>query len=172
MVLEMKVPHDADLAALRGVLPTFLSYVLSFVYVGIYWNNHHHFMHAARQVDGRVLWANLNLLFWISLFPFATAWMGENHFEAVPTALYGVVLLLAALAWVPFQRALIAANGGRDATLARALRRGNWKSWLSPLLYALGIPMAFVATWVAHLLYVAVALMWLVPDPRVEAEIT
>jgi len=171
MVLEMKVPHDADLAALRGVLPIFLSYILSFVYVGIYWNNYHHFMQAAERVDGRVLWANLNLLFWISLFPFSTAWMGENHFAPVPTALYGAVLLLAALAWLPFQHALIAVNGGKDAALAHAIGRRDWKGWLSPVLYAIGIPMAFVATWISDLLYVAVALMWLVPDRRVEAEV-
>jgi len=171
MVLEMRAPHGTDLAALRPLLPVFLSYVLSFVYVGIYWNNHHHFLHAARQVDGRVLWANLHLLFWLSLFPFATAWMGENHFAAVPVALYGVALLMAALAWLPFQRALVRANGGTDSELARALGRRDWKGTVSPLLYLAAIPLAFVRPWLSGLLYVAVALMWLVPDRRIEHRI-
>lgn len=169
MVLEMKVPHGTDLASLRGVLPVFLSYILSFVYVGIYWNNHHHFMHAARHVNGRVLWANLNLLFWISLFPFVTAWMGENHFAAVPMALYGAVLLLAAAAWQPFQYALISANGGREGALARAIGRRDWKGWLSLVLYAAAIPLAFVDGRISGALYVAVALWWLVPDRRIQS---
>src|SRR6478672_7602652 len=135
MVLGLRVPHGATLEALRPLLPVFLSYVLSFVYVGIYWNNHHHFLHAAQHVNGRVLWANLYLLFWLSLFPFATAWMGENHFAPVPVAAYGAVLLMAAIAWRPFQSALIAANGGDDSLLARALTH-DWKGLVSPLLYA------------------------------------
>jgi uncharacterized membrane protein len=171
MVLELPVPHGTDARALLPILPAFLSYVLSFVYVGIYWNNHHHFLHAARRVDGRVLWANLHLLFWVSLFPFATAWMGENHYAAVPVALYGAVLLMAALAWVPFQRALIRANGGDESELALAIGRRDWKGWLSPVLYLSAIPLAFVRPWIAGLLYVTVALIWLVPDRRVETRL-
>ncbi|GAB3384412.1 TMEM175 family protein [Lysobacter fragariae] len=171
MVLEMKVPHGADFASLRPLWPVFLSYVLSFVYVGIYWANHHHFLHTARHVDGRVLWANLHLLFWLSLFPFATGWMGENHFAAAPVALYGVVLLMAAVAWLPFQLTLIAANGGPDAELARAIGKRDWKSTISPLLYISAIPLAFVRPWIAGLLYVTVALIWLVPDRRIETHI-
>jgi len=172
MVLEMKVPHAASLDALRPVLPVFLSYVLSFVYVGIYWNNHHHFMQPARHVTGRVLWANLHLLFWLSLFPFATAWMGENHFDSVPVALYGLVLLMASLAWQPFQYALIHANGGRDGELANMLlARRDWKGILAPSLYASAIPLAFVATWISGLIYILVASMWLVPDRRIEGSL-
>jgi uncharacterized membrane protein len=171
MVLELPVPHGTDARALLPVLPAFLSYVLSFVYVGIYWNNHHHFLHAAQRVDGRVLWANLHLLFWVSLFPFATAWMGENHYAAVPVALYGAVLLMAALAWVPFQRALIRANGGERSELAAAIGRNDWKAWVSPLCYIAAIPLAFVHAALAGLLYVAVALIWLVPDRRVETRL-
>ncbi|RAP57841.1 TMEM175 family protein [Oleiagrimonas sp. MCCC 1A03011] len=169
MVLEMKAPHGTDLASLLPVLPAFLSYVLSFVYVGIYWNNHHHFLQAARHVSGSVLWANLHLLFWLSLFPFATAWMGENHFAAVPVALYGVVLLMAGLAWQPFQFTLIRANGGRDGEMARMLlSRRDWKGILAPLLYACAIPLAFVSVWFSGLIYILVASMWLVPDRRIE----
>lgn len=169
MVLEMKVPHGDSLDALRPVFPAFLSYVLSFVYVGIYWNNHHHYMQAARHVTGRVLWANLHLLFWLSLFPFATAWMGENHFASVPVALYGGVLLMASLAWMPFQYALIHANGGREGELARMLLSGrDWKGILAPLLYACAIPLAFASAWSAGLIYLIVASMWLVPDRRIE----
>jgi uncharacterized membrane protein len=171
MVLELRVPHGTDMRALLPVLPAFLSYVLSFVYVGIYWNNHHHFLHAAQRVDGRVLWANLHLLFWVSLFPFATAWMGENHYAAVPVALYGAVLLMAALAWVPFQRALIRANGGERSELAAAIGRNDWKAWVSPLCYIAAIPLAFVHAALAGLLYVTVALIWLVPDRRVETRL-
>jgi len=171
MVLELRVPHGTGIDALRPLLPVFLSYVLSFVYIGIYWNNHHHFLHAARRVDGRVLWANLHLLFWLSLFPFATGWMGENHFAPVPVALYGGVQLLAALAWVPFQRALVRANGGSNSELALAIGRRDWKAWSSPLLYLCAIPLAFFRPWLAGLLYVAVALIWLVPDRRVEARL-
>jgi uncharacterized membrane protein len=171
MVLEMRVPHGADVAALRPLLPVFLSYVLSFVYVGIYWNNHHHFLHAAERVDGRVLWSNLHLLFWLSLFPFATGWMGENHFASVPVAVYGVVMLMAALAWLPFQRSIIRANGGRASTLAQAIGPRDWKGIVSPLWYLAAIPLAFVSTWLSGLLYVAVALMWLVPDRRVEKKV-
>jgi uncharacterized membrane protein len=168
MVLEMKVPHGTDLASLRPLVPVFFSYVLSFVYVGIYWNNHHHFLHAAKHVDGRVLWSNLHLLFWLSLFPFATGWMGENHFAPLPVALYGAVLLMAALAWQPFQRALIAANGGARSELAHAIGRRDTKGIVSTLLYLAAIPLAFVSAWISGALYVIVAMIWFVPDRRVE----
>ncbi len=170
MVLEMRAPHGTDLASLGPLLPVFLSYVLSFVYVGIYWNNHHHFLHAARHVNGRVLWANLHLLFWLSLFPFATAWMGENHFAPVPVALYGAVLLMAAIAWRPFQSAIIAADGSRSE-LARAVRGHDWKGIAPLVLYAAAIPLAFVHPAISGMLYVAVAVMWFVPDRRIEARI-
>ena len=166
MVLELKVPHKADLSALTELLPVFLSYVLSFVYIGIYWNNHHHLLHTVSKVNGRILWANLNLLFWLSLFPFVTGWMGENHFAAVPSALYGVVLLMAAIAYWVLQRTIMASQGA-DSLLARAL--GNdIKGKLSPLFYTLAIPAAFFSPWASELLYIAVALMWLVPDNRIE----
>jgi uncharacterized membrane protein len=167
MVLELKAPHEPTLAAVCALWPVFLSYILSFVYVGIYWNNHHHLFRAVEQIDGRVMWANLHLLFWISLFPFVTAWMSENHFAPVPTALYGGVLLLAAIAWPILARALVACNGP-DSPIARALGR-NRKEWLSIVLYALAIP---VALWfdprLGCALYVAVAVLWFVPDRRVE----
>ena len=165
MLLEMKVPAGASLGALRPLLPLFLSYVLSFLYVGIYWNNHHHMMHAASAVDGAVLWANLHLLFWLSLLPFATGWMGENHFAPVPTALYGGVLLCAAVAYSMLAHALVAASGS-DSRLARALGR-DVKGNVSIAMYVVGIPLSFVAQWVAQLLYLAVALMWLIPDRRI-----
>ena len=156
MVLELKVPHTADLAALRPVLPVALSYVLSFVYVGIYWNNHHHMLHATHRINGRVLWANLHLLFWLSLFPFVTAWMGENHFAPVPVAVYGGVLLMAALAWPLLQHEIVACNG-RDSMLAQALGRDR-KGKLSVLIYAVAIPLAFVHQALAGALCVLVAL--------------
>ena len=166
MVLEMKVPHGDTLESLRPLLPVFLSYVLSFVYVGIYWNNHHHMLHASTKVSGRVLWANLHLLFWLSLFPFATGWMGENHFAAWPSALYGVVLLMAACAYWLLQQAIIATEGP-DSLLKSAL--GNdWKGRVSPLLYLSAIASTFVLPWIALSIYVLVALMWLVPDRRIE----
>jgi uncharacterized membrane protein len=166
MVLEMKVPHDATTEALQKLWPVFLSYVLSFIYVGIYWNNHHHMLHATQKVSGGVLWANLHLLFWLSLFPFATGWMGENHFAALPTALYGVVLLMAALAYYILQRRIVAANGP-ECALALALG-SDWKGKASPLFYLAAIPLAFVSAWISCALYVAVALIWLVPDRRIE----
>lgn len=166
MVLELKVPHEANLASLWPVLPVFLSYVLSFIYVAIYWNNHHHLCHSATSVSAAVLWANLHLLFWLSLFPFATAWMGENHFAPTPTAAYGVILLMAAIAYYLLQCAIIA-NEGRDSLLARALGR-DWKGKLSPVIYLSAIPLAFVTPRVACALYVFVALLWLVPDRRIE----
>jgi uncharacterized membrane protein len=167
MVLELKVPHGSDWQSLQELLPVFLSYVLSFVYLGIYWNNHHHMLHTVQRVSGGVLWANLHLLFWLSLVPFVTGWMGENHFAALPTALYGVVLLLAALAYWILQNRIIASGGGRDALLARAVGRDR-KGKLSPLLYAVAIPLAFWSQWLAGAIYVAVAVMWLVPDRRIE----
>ncbi len=166
MVLEMKVPRGEDLAALQPLLPVFLSYVLSFVYVGIYWNNHHHMLHAAQNVSGGVLWANLHLLFWLSLFPFVTGWMGENHFAPLPSALYGVVLMMAGTAYWILARAIIAAEG-KNSLLAKAIGKDH-KGNLSVLLYAVAIPLAFVDHWSAQALYVAVALMWLVPDQRIE----
>ena len=166
MVLELKVPHAPTLQALAPLLPVFLSYVLSFVYLGIYWNNHHHMLHTVTHVSGGVLWANLHLLFWLSLPPFATGWMGENHFTALPSALYGFVLLMAAMAYWWLQQLIIRAHG-RDSLLARAVG-GDWKGKLSPLLYASGIVLSFVATPVALGIYVLVALMWLVPDKRIE----
>jgi uncharacterized membrane protein len=170
MVLELRVPHDSDLAALRPLLPVLLSYVLSFVYLGIYWNNHHHMLHVTRRVTGAILWANLHLLFWLSLVPFVTAWMGENHFASMPTALYGVVLLMAAIAYFILQRQILHAEGP-NAVLAVALGR-DIKGKISPLLYALAIGAAFVRPGIAEAVYVLVALMWLIPDRRIERALT
>jgi uncharacterized membrane protein len=169
MVLELKVPHGDDLAALRPLIPVFLSYVLSFVYIGIYWNNHHHLLHATEGVSGAVLWANLHLLFWLSLFPFATAWMGENHFASVPTALYGVPLLMAALAYWLLQ-GIIVARQGRESLLATAIGR-DFKGKISMVLYSVAIPSAFAHQWIAEGIYVLVALMWFVPDRRIERKL-
>ena len=166
MVLELKVPHGSDSAALAPILPVFLSYVLSFIYVGIYWNNHHHLIKAAPRVNAAIMWANLHLLFWLSLFPFATGWMGENHFMSLPAAIYGTVLLFAAIAYYILQR-LILAEAGPDSRLASSFGR-DWKGKLSPLLYALGIGLAFFRSWAAGCIYVLVALMWLIPDRRIE----
>lgn len=166
MVLELRVPHDATLQALGPLLPVFLSYVLSFVYIGIYWNNHHHMLHLAQVVDGAILWANLYLLFWLSLVPFVTAWMGENHFASAPTALYGAVMLMAAIAYWVLQRQIILRQG-QDSLLAAAVG-GDIKGKISPLFYLIAIPAAFVRPWVSWSLYVFVALMWLVPDRRIE----
>jgi uncharacterized membrane protein len=166
MVLEMKVPHGADFAALRPLLPVFLTYVLSFIYLGIYWNNHHHMLHVTQHVSGAILWANLHLLFWLSLFPFVTGWMGENHFAVMPTALYGVILLMAAVAYWILQQAIIARHG-RESLLAEAVGR-DLKGKLSPVLYVIAIFAAFIAPWVAGALYVLVAILWLVPDRRIE----
>lgn len=169
MVLEMKVPHGADLAALRPLLPVFLSYVLSFAYLAIYWNNHHHMLHAVQRINGGILWANLHLLFWLSLIPFVTGWMGENHLAALPTALYGAVLLGAAIAYTILQTALIREEG-EDSRLATAV--GNdLKGRASIALYALAIPLAYLATAAAVAIFVAVALMWLVPDRRIESRL-
>lgn len=166
MVLEMKVPHGDSLEALAPLLPVFLSYVLSFVYVGIYWNNHHHLLHATTRVSARVLWANLHLLFWLSLFPFATGWMGENHFAAWPSALYGVVLLMAAIAYWLLQQAIIASEGP-SSVLKQALG-SDWKGKLSPMFYIIGIVSTQFVPWVAEAAYVLVALLWLIPDRRIE----
>jgi uncharacterized membrane protein len=166
MVLELRAPHEVDLQALRPLLPVFLSYVLSFVYLGIYWNNHHHMLHVTRTVDGGILWANLHLLFWLSLVPFVTAWMGENHFASVPMALYGVVLLMAGVAYLFLQRAIIARQGA-DSMLAHAVGR-DLKGKLSPVFYSLAIVASFIRPWIAGALYVLVALTWLVPDRRIE----
>jgi uncharacterized membrane protein len=166
MVLEMKVPHGSDFAAVKPLLPVFLTYLLSFIYVGIYWNNHHHLLKACRHVNAGILWANLHLLFWLSLFPFATGWMGENHFTALPSAVYGGVLLLAALAYYILQN-LIVAEQGRDSKLAASIGR-DYKGKLSPILYAVGIATSFIQPWIAGCAYVAVALLWLIPDRRLE----
>jgi len=166
MVLEMKVPHGTDCAALVPVLPVFLSYVLSFLYVGIYWNNHHHMLHTVQRVSGGVLWANLHLLFWLSLFPFTAGWLGQNHLAALPTAVYGVVLLMAGTAYKILQQTIIARHG-RDSLLGRAVGT-DWKGYLSLVIYLVAIPLAFVNVWVANGLYVVVALIWFVPDRRIE----
>ena len=166
MVLELKVPHEASLKELKAVAPVFLSYVLSFVYLGIYWTNHHHLLQAVAQVNGRVLWANLHLLFWLSLVPFATAWMGENHFASQPAALYGLILLLAGMAYLILARSLINLHG-KDSMIATALG-ADYKGKISALIYAVAIPLAFFRSWLACALYVVVAVMWLVPDRRIE----
>jgi uncharacterized membrane protein len=166
MVLEMKVPHSHSLHDLLPLLPVFLSYVLSFVYVGIYWNNHHHMLHASTTVTGAMLWANLHLLFWLSLFPFATGWMGENHFAVAPTALYGLVLLMAAIAYYLLEQAIIRAHGPHSL-LKKAVGR-DLKGKLSPVLYIVAIVATLFSPWIAEGIYVAVALIWLIPDRRIE----
>ncbi len=170
LVLGLKIPKGVSLEALRPVLPQFLTYVLSFVFLGIYWNNHHHLLHAAEQINGRILWANLHLLFWLSLIPFVTGWMGENHFASLPTAVYGVVLLLASIAYFILQKLLLALEGP-NSRLAAALGK-DIKGKISPLLYVLAILLAFVHHWMSDALYVLVALIWLVPDPRIESKLT
>lgn len=166
MVLELRVPHGSDLAALRPLIPVLGSYVLSFIYLGIYWNNHHHMLQVIHHVSGRVLWANLHLLFWLSLIPFTTGWMGENHFAALPVALYGAVLLCAATAYFILARTLISLHG-KDSALAIAFGK-DLKGKISPVIYALAIPLAFVWSWLAFALFVLVAVIWLVPDRRIE----
>ncbi len=166
MVLELKVPHGSDFAAIEPLLPVFLSYVLSFLYVGIYWNNHHHLFKACNRINGGIMWANLHLLFWLSLFPFGTGWMGENHFTPLPTALYGAVLLLAAFAYLILQN-LIIKSEGRNSKLAASI--GNdWKGRLSAVIFAAGIALSFVQPALAGGLYVLPALLWLIPDRRLE----
>jgi uncharacterized membrane protein len=167
MVLDLKVPHGATWAALRPLGPVLLTYVLSFVFLGIYWNNHHHMLHLTTRITGGILWANLHLLFWLSLIPFTTAWMGENRFAPMPTAAYGVVLLCAALAYLVLER-LIIRDQGEGSKLKAAVGR-EIKGKVSALFYVIAIPMAFVERWVSGALYVLVALMWLVPDPRIES---
>jgi uncharacterized membrane protein len=166
MVLELRPPHGTELAALRPLLPVLLSYVLSFIYLGIYWSNHHHMLHATRRVTGPILWANLHLLFWLSLVPFVTAWMGENHGAATPTALYGVVLLMAAIAYWTLQQQILRIEGSHSL-LASAIG-DDAKGRLSPVLYVVAVGLAFVQPWMAHAVYVLVALIWLVPDRRIE----
>ncbi|HTM02507.1 MAG TPA: TMEM175 family protein [Vicinamibacterales bacterium] len=166
MVLELRVPHGLDLDALRPLMPVATCYVLSFIYIGIYWNNHHHMLHVTERVNGRILWANLHLLFWLSLVPFVTAWMGENNFAPVPTAAYGVVLLLAAIAYFILQSAIIASQG--PASVLRAAIGEDWKGKISPLLYAAAIPTALRWPAVAGAIYAVVAIIWLVPDTRIE----
>jgi uncharacterized membrane protein len=170
MVLEMKAPHGHDWASLKPLIPVFLSYVLSFIYLGIYWSNHHHLLHAVKHVSGSILWANLHLLFWLSLVPFVTSWMGENHFAALPVAAYGAVLLLAALSYTILVRVLIRRHG-KDSALAAALgpnARDDRKGNISLLCYVTAIPMAYWSTWVSGALYLTVAILWLIPDMRIE----
>jgi len=167
MVLELRIPHGSDGAAVRPLVPVFLTYVLSFVNLGIYWNNHHHMLQLAQTINGTILWANLHLLFWLSLFPFFTGWMGENHFASLPTAAYGGVSLLAAIAYFLLQSAIVAEHGP-DSSLAQAVGR-DLKGKVSPVIYAVGIPLAFVSRWIAVGLYVFVALIWFIPDRRYES---
>jgi uncharacterized membrane protein len=169
MVLELRVPHGDGLEALRPVFPVFLTYVLSFVFLGIYWNNHHHMLHATTRINGKILWANLHLLFWLSLVPFVTGWMGENHFAPMPTAAYGFVLFFSGVAFLVLQKTIIG-HQGKNSKLAAAVGEDR-KGKLSALLYAAAIPLAFVHQWISDAIYVFVALMWLVPDPRIEAKL-
>lgn len=169
MVLELKIPHGANWESLRPVLPAFLTYVLSFIYLGIYWNNHHHMLHATDRVNGKILWANMHLLFWLSLVPFTTGWMGENHFAPLPTAVYGVVLLLAAVSYTILQT-LIVAQQGEYSKLKEAVGK-DMKGKLSMLFYMVAIALAFVNQWISDGLYVLVALMWLIPDRRIESKL-
>jgi len=169
MVLELRAPHDSSLAALRPLWPVFLSYVMSFIYLGIYWNNHHHLLHASEHVNGRILWANLHLLFWLSLIPFATAWMGENHFGGSSVALYGVVLLCAAISYFILVRALLALHGSQSV-LAAALG-SDFKGKISIVFYLVAIALTFINNWIGFAIYVLVAIMWLVPDKRIERQV-
>ncbi|HEV7668742.1 MAG TPA: TMEM175 family protein [Thermoanaerobaculia bacterium] len=169
MVLELKVPHGTDFAALAKLSPVFLSYVLSFIYVGIYWNNHHHLFQAVHKINGRILWANLHLLFWLSLTPFVTGWMGENHFAPLPVALYGVNLFMAAISYTILVRALLA-HHGQDSTLAKAIGK-DFKGYLSLALYFFAIPLSFVNSWIGVSLYALVAIIWFIPDRRIEKQI-
>ena len=166
MVLELKVPHASDWQTLYNLAPVFFSYVLSFVYIGIYWNNHHHLLHSIQKVNGAILWANLHLLFWLSLLPFATGWMGENHFETNTVAVYGVVLLMSGMAYYILTLTLIS-HHGKESALAKAVGKDK-KGIISEVLYAIGIPIAFLNSWAAMAIFVGVALMWLIPDRRIE----
>jgi len=169
MVLELQPPHGVDLDALRPLLPVFLSYVLSFIFLGIYWNNHHHMLHLTSRINGKILWANLHLLFWLSLVPFVTGWLGENHLAPVPVACYGAVLLMCGIAYTLLERSIIAEQGA-GSQLAAAVGQ-DLKGWISAGLYALSIPLAFVGTWISLGIFVLVAVMWFVPDPRIEARV-
>ncbi|MCD9189069.1 MAG: TMEM175 family protein [Pyrinomonadaceae bacterium] len=169
MVLELKVPHGTDFAALKPLFWVFVTYILSFIYLGIYWNNHHHLLQATKQINGKILWANLHLLFWLSLVPFTTGWMGENHFAPLPTAVYGIVLLAAAIAYYILQNAIIAAEGA-DSRLKKAVG-SDLKGKISPVIYVAAIILAFVNQWISDVLYVFVALIWLIPDRRIEKKI-
>jgi uncharacterized membrane protein len=169
MMLELKIPHSASWEALRPVVPVFLTYLMSFVFLGIYWNNHHHMLHMASSINGKILWANLHLLFWLSLVPFATGWMGENDFAPLPTATYGAILLLCGVAYLVLQNAIIA-HQGPQSRLAAAVGQ-DVKGKLSAVLYAIAIPLAFANRWISEAIYVAVSLMWLIPDPRIEARL-
>lgn len=169
MVLELKVPHGDNLEAMKPLLPVILSYILSFIYLGIYWNNHHHMMHTVRRVNGAVLWANLHLLFWLSLVPFVTGWIGENHFSSLPMAIYGAILLMAGVSYTILQ-AVIVRSDGCDSVLLQAVG-SDLKGKLSVVLYLAAIPLAFVSTWISGAIYIAVALMWLIPDRRIERAI-
>jgi uncharacterized membrane protein len=169
MVLELAVPEGADTQALQPLVPVFLTYVLSYVFLGIYWNNHHHLLHAADRINGKILWANLHLLFWLSLVPFVTGWMGHNHFAALPTAAYGVVLLFAAFAYWILQTAIVAEHGPHSR-LAKALGH-DWKAKSSLALYLVAVPMAFVNQWISDIIYITVAGMWLIPDKRIESRL-
>jgi len=166
MVLELKVPHGSDMASLLPLLPVFLSYVLSFIYLGIYWNNHHHMLHTVKQVSGGILWANLHLLFWLSLVPFATGWIGENHFEPLPMAVYGFMLLMAAIAYYILQLQILKVQG-KDSLLAKAIGSDS-KGKLSPVLYVIGISSSYIHVGIAGAIYILVALIWLIPDKRIE----
>ncbi len=166
MVLDLRVPQKEQFAALAPLLPVFLSYLLSFVYVGIYWNNHHHMLHTVHKVTGPIMWANLHLLFWLSLLPFSTGWMGENHFASAPTAFYGIILLMASVSYLTLQRVIIASQGP-DSLLKYAVR-DDWKGKISASVYLAAIPLAFLSHWLAQLLYVLVAMGWLAPDTRIE----
>jgi uncharacterized membrane protein len=169
MVLELKVPHGTDFASLKPLLPVFISYILSFIYLGIYWNNHHHMLHTVKQVSGGILWANLHLLFWLSLIPFVTGWMGENHFAPVPVALYGVNLLMAAVAYYILQGRILVIHG-KDSVLAKAIGK-DLKGKLSPIMYTIAIVSTFLNPWIACSIYFLVALIWLIPDKRIERTI-
>ena len=170
MVLEIKVPHGENVSALLPLLPVFLSYVLSFIYIGIYWNNHHHMLHTVHHVSGSILWANLHLLFWLSLVPFATGWMGENHFSALPTLVYGFVLLMAAVAYWLLQNIIIASQG--EASILRQAVKKDWKGKSSIVAYAIAVALAQWISWLSLLLYVLIALVWLLPDQRIERVVT
>ncbi len=170
MVLELHIPHGGTLQDLRPILPVFLTYILSFVFLAIYWNNHHHLLHATDRISGRVLWANMHLLFWLSLIPFGCGWIGENYQSSLPTAVYGVVLLMSGVAYTILVRSLLGVHGG-NPRLKDAIG-DDWKGWTSLVLYAMAIPAAFLRPWISDALYVAVALMWLAPDPRIESRLS